>query len=292
MRNPEAESVVQMPGIVRRSLAEAVGTFLLVFVGSGTATAATLLVNPFTAMVRMLLIALGLGLALFAGISIVGKISGGHYNPAVTVGLAVAGRFDWMNVPGYLIGQVAGAILGALAILIVYGRLGARLAGLGAPGLAPSINIWQGLFIEGFGTAVLVLAVMGTAVDIRSAAGWAPLTIGLTLTAIILFIGPATGGSVNPARAFGPDLVAAFFGFPVDWVAFIVAYLVGPLVGGVVGAYGYSVMADLPRPTGAAHVGGRRPLAQEARRERLPATRQATRPDTQEFDESSGLPTA
>jgi glycerol uptake facilitator protein len=183
--------------------------------------------------------------------------------------LAAAGRFDWANVPGYLIGQVVGAILGALAILVVYGRVGARVAGLGAPGLGTSVNIWQGLFIEGLGTAILVLAIMGTAVDTRAVAGWAPLTIGLTLTAIILFLGPATGGSVNPARAFGPDLVAVIFGFRVDWAAFIVSYLIGPLLGGIVAAYGYSAVAALPLPS-ATRVGGARPQAQEAGEAVLP----------------------
>jgi MIP family channel proteins len=284
----EPEDIMRTPAIIQRSLAEALGTFILVFVGSGTATAATLLL-PLTPAIRVLLTALGLGLALFAGISIVGKISGGHYNPAVTVGLAAAGRFDWIDVPGYLIGQVAGAIVGALAILIAYGRLGARIAGLGAPGLAPSINIWQGLFIEGLGTAVLVLAVMGTAVDTRAVAGWAPLAIGLTLSAIILFIGAATGGSVNPARAFGPDLVAVFFGFPVNWAAFVVSYLIGPLLGGIVGAVGYLAVAPLPRPDRATSVGGRRPQAVEpARESRREPSAEMSRPG--DFDERSGLP--
>jgi MIP family channel proteins len=273
---------MRTPAIIERSLAEALGTFILIFVGSGTATAATLLPSPFTPLLRVLLVALGLGLALFAGISIVGKISGGHFNPAVTVGLAAAGRFDWIDVPGYLLGQVAGAILGALAILVVYGRLGARVAGLGAPALAPSINIGRGLVIEGLGTAILVLAVMGTAVDTRAVAGWAPLVIGLTLSALILFLGPATGGSVNPARAFGPDLVAAFFGFPVNWAAFVVSYLIGPLLGGIVGVLGYTMVAALPRPTRGTRLGGPRPQAEELRSE--------TQRSGDVMDERSGLP--
>jgi len=250
--------------IIRRSTAEALGAFVLVFVGSGTATAAALRFR-FTPAVGVLLVALGLGLALFAGIIIVGKVSGGHYNPAVTVGLAAAGRFAWADVPGYLVGQVVGAVVGALAILLVYGQVGARTAGLGAPALAPDINIWQGLAGEGLGTAILVLAVMGAAVDTRAVAGWAPLAIGLTLTALILFLGPATGGSVNPARAFGPDLVAVFFGYPVNWGAFIVSYLIGPLVGGVVGALAYTAVVALPpERAGVQRVGGRRPQAGEA----------------------------
>jgi glycerol uptake facilitator protein len=273
---------MRTPAFVQRGLAEALGTFILVFVGSGTATAAALLfrLNP---TVSLLLVALGLGLALFVGIAAVGKISGGHYNPAVTIGLAAVGRFDWMDVPGYLVAQVVGAILGALAILIVYGQLGARVAGLGAPGLAPSINIVQGLFIEGLGTAILVLAIMGTAVDTRAVAGWAPLTIGLTLTVVIIFIGAATGGSVNPARALGPDLVAIFFGFPVNWLAYVVSYLVGPLLGGIVGAFAYAAVTGLPRPSATTAVGGARPQAEEAPKEV---------PGSGEISGRTGLPAA
>jgi len=250
--------------IIRRSTVEALGTFILVFVGSGTAAAAALRFRT-TPAVGVLLVALGLGLALFAGIIIAGKVSGGHYNPAVTVGLATAGRFAWGDVPGYLVGQVVGAVVGALGILVIYGQVGARTGGLGAPALAPDINIWQGLAGEGLGTAILVLAVMGAALDTRAVAGWAPLAIGLTLAALILFLGPATGGSVNPARAFGPDLVAVVFGYPVNWGAFIISYLIGPLLGGVVGALAYTAVVALPPEHAAAQrVGGRRPQAEEA----------------------------
>lgn len=252
---------MRISSLAQRTLAEALGTFILVFVGSGTACAATLL--RAAPGLTLLLVAFGLGLALFVGIIVVGKVSGGHYNPAVTLGLAVTGRFDWSNVPWYLIGQVVGCILGALCILIVYGQPGAHLAGLGAPALAPRINLFQGLVIEGLGTAILMLTIMGSAVDTRGVAGWAPYAIGLTLLVVILFIGPATGGSVNPARAFGPDIVAIFFGFPVNWAAFIVSYLIGPLLGAALAAWVYSVITGLPRPEVAA-VGGARPQAQEA----------------------------
>jgi glycerol uptake facilitator protein len=251
---------------MQRSLAEALGTLIFVFVGAGAVTAATLFSRLIPAM-GLLLAALGLGLALFAGITVVGKVSGGHLNPAVTIGLACARRFEWLDVPGYIIGQVVGAIVGALLILVVYGRLGARIAGLGAPALAPGVNILQGLFIEGLGTIILVLAVMSTAVDTRAVAGWAPLAIGLTLAAIVLFIGAATGGSVNPARAFGPDLVAVFFGYPVDWAAFVVSYLIGPLLGGIAGAFAYAGVTALPPERAVARrVGGERPEAGEAPR--------------------------
>lgn len=269
------------PTIIQRSLAEALGTFILVFVGAGTATAVGLYFR--VPGVNLLLIALGLGLALFVGIMVAGKISGGHLNPAVTIGLAAVRRFAWADVPAYLIAQIVGAVIGALCIVLIYGVTGARFVGLGAPTLAPGTSIWQGLVIEGLGTGILVLAIMGTAVDTRAVAGWAPLAIGLALVVIILFIGAATGGSVNPARAFGPDLVAMFFAFPVDWAAFVVAYLIGPLLGGVAAAFIYAEVTGLPRPSAKTSVGGARPQAEEAPKEV---------PGSGDFPGGTGVPAA
>lgn len=277
---------MRSPNIMQRSVAEALGAFILVFVGSGTATAVGFYfrsagINVFRVPgINLLLVALGLGLALFIGIMVVGKVSGGHFNPAVTLGLAAVRRFEWADVPGYVVGQVVGAVLGALCILLIFGPIGAQVAGLGAPRLLTGTSIWQGLVIEGLGTAVLVLVIMGTAVDTRAIAGWAPLAIGLTLTAIILFIGVVTGGSVNPVRAFGPDLVATFFGYSVNWAAFVVSYLIGPLIGGVGAAYLYTAVAGLPRPT-VTTVGGARPQAGEEPTER---------PGTSDVTGQSGLP--
>src|SRR5258707_14312786 len=106
----EGERIMPAPPIIRRGAAEALGTFLLVLVGSAAAAAAALRSRA-TPAVGVLLVALGLGLALFAGIIIAGKVSGGHYNPAVTVGLAAARRFAWVDAPGYLVGQVVGAVV-------------------------------------------------------------------------------------------------------------------------------------------------------------------------------------
>lgn len=268
---------MRTPTNTQRSLAEALGTFILVFLGSGTVTFVGLFVR--IPGLNVLLAGLGLGLGLFIAIMVAGKVSGGHYNPAVTIGLAAVRRFEWADVPAYIIGQVVGAVAGALCIVLVYGTIGARLAGLGAPTLSAGTSIWQGLVIEALGTAILVLAIMGTAVDTRAVAGWAPLAIGLTLAVIILFVGTQTGGSVNPARAFGPDIVAMFFGFPVNWAAFIVSYLIGPLLGGVGGAVLYTAVAGLQRASAPASVGGDRPRAAET-------------PSRNDLSEPAGLPSA
>jgi glycerol uptake facilitator protein len=257
----------RVPTLLERGGAEALGTFILVFVGSGTAAVANLLfLQPRFATLQgnLLLVALGLGLALFIGIMAFGKISGGHFNPAVTLGLASIGHFAWADVPAYLIGQVVGAIVGALGIALIYGKAFAKLTGLGAPTLGLSIGNGQGLIIEALGTAILMLAIMGTAADSRSPIGWAGLTIGLTLAAVILFIGTATGGSVNPARALGPDVVATFFGYQVNWGTYIVTYLIGPIIGAILAAFVYVGIAALPRPAAVAAVGGPRPRVAEA----------------------------
>ena len=90
------------------------------------------------------------------------------------------------------------------------------------------------------------MTIVATAVDNRAPAGWAGLAIGLSLAAIIMFLGPATGAAVNPARAFGPDFIDIFFGVKVDWVAYLVAYLIGPILGGIGAAWLYAYFSRLP----------------------------------------------
>jgi glycerol uptake facilitator protein len=242
---------MQKATLMERFAAEALGTFLLVFIGCGAAASALIVVHGFGRVLApsdLLLVALAFGLALFIAIVIVGRVSGAHVNPAVTVGLAASGHFPWAEVPYYVGAQVLGAIVGAACIPIVYGRAAATFGSLGAPSLSIGTNLIQGLIAEAIGTAILVLTISAAAVDTRAPAGWAGLAIGLALAAIIMIIGVATGGSVNPARAFGPDLVNLFFGVKVSWGAFIVAYLIGPLLGGVAGAVLYTAIARLPVP--------------------------------------------
>ncbi len=196
----------------------------------------------------LLLVALAHGLVLFIIVMVTGRISGAHANPAVTISLASIGQFKWADVPGYLIAQFVGAILGALAIMIPFGRDIATVGHLGRPELAPFTNLVAGLVAEALGAGILVIAIVALAADRRAPVGWAGLGIGMALTVAIMIVGPATGAAVNPARAFGPDIVSIFFGAPpVDWVAFIVCYLIGPIVGGIGAAWLYARMSRLPR---------------------------------------------
>jgi glycerol uptake facilitator protein len=234
---------------MERFASELLGTFLLVFIGAGAASSAALLIHSksdLPTIAGLLLVALAHGLALFIIIMIVGKVSGAHVNPAVTIGLASIGRFPWEDVVAYVVAQIVGAVAGALAILIVYGKLAATVGHLGAPALATNTNMLQGVLIEGLGAFILVLTIVGSAADSRAPAGWAGLSIGMALAAIIMFLGPATGAAVNPARAFGPDLVNLIFGVSTDWVAFLVCYLIGPLLGGIGACWLYRYIARLP----------------------------------------------
>jgi glycerol uptake facilitator protein len=241
------------PTLGERCLGELVGTFLLVFVGGGVAADVALLHrNTHGSSIPtadLLLVALAHGLVLFVIVMVAGRISGAHVNPAVTLSLASIGQFKWSDVPGFLIAQFVGAILGALAIMIPFGRDIATVGHLGRPELAPYTNLIAGMVAEALGAGILVLAIVALAADRRAPAGWAGLGIGMALTVAIMIVGPATGAAVNPARAFGPDIVSIFFGAPsVDWVAFIVCYLIGPILGGIGAAWLYSRMARLPRP--------------------------------------------
>ena len=249
------------PTLVERFFAEALGAFLLTFIGGGAAAELGQqlhMTGRAFNLADFLLVALAHGFALFIAVIIVGKISGAHCNPAVTLGLASIGRLPFEDVPAYIVGQVVGAVIAALGILVVYGRNAATIGNLGAPSLSFHTSVFQGMVIEAIGAFILVLAVVGSAVDSRAPAGWAGLTIGLALAAIIMVIGPATGAAVNPARAFGPDLLDAFFGGHVDWGTYFVSYLIGPIIGGVAAAYLYSFISRLPRNGSARRAAPRR----------------------------------
>lgn len=242
--------MVRQPRLTERFLAEIVGTFLLVFIGGGAAASVAVLAHNAhrgTTTADLLLVALAHGLVLFIIVMIVGKISGAHVNPAVTIGLASIGRFPWEEVIAYLAAQLIGAIAGAACVLIVFGSFAAKYGSLGAPSLAPNTNLLQGFLIEGIGAGILVMTIVATAVDSRAPVGWAGLSIGLSLGAIIMFLGPTTGAAVNPARAIGPDIVDLFFAVKTDWLAYVICYLIGPLLGGIGAAWLYAYMSHLPK---------------------------------------------
>ena len=237
--------------LLRRLLAEFVGTGLLVLFGAGSVVAALTINGGRLDYAGLGIIALAFGLVVALAIYAVGTTSGAHINPAVTVALAAARRFSWAEVAPYVVAQLLGAFTGAMLIVAYVGNRATDLGSIGLTALGPGVNGLQGIVAEALGTFLLVFTIMAVAVDERAPAGWAGFLIGLAVATEIMLIGPFTGGSVNPARSFGPYLVNQLFGGSTPWSEFYV-YIVGPLVGGVAGALCYEALV---RP-GAAVVGG------------------------------------
>ena len=224
--------------------AEAIGTFLLVLVGTAVATAAVLGKGTAGPAYDSLSVALAFGLILIPIVGSLGQVSGAHVNPAVTLGLAVAGKFPWSHVPGYVAAQLAGAILAALTVWAAYGHGAYVDAHLGAPAPVNGASALQVLLVEALIAFILVFTVISTATDKRVPAGTAAVAIGFALSAGVLLGGPVSGGAGNPARALGPMIVSGTF--PV-WFF----YTVGPLLGGVIAALAFRLvgMASTPKVT-------------------------------------------
>ena len=206
-------------------VAEAIGTFFLCFAGIAA------IVNGNAGLVG---IALAHGLALSIAVSIFAGISGGHHNPAVTIGMLSTGRITPPLAGLYIVAQLVGAIVAAFACKLIFSEAAVAAVKLGIP-LPPEtgVSVFVVLLTEFILTFLLMTAIFGTAVDPRAAGmklgGFA---IGLTVAFDILAAGPITGASMNPARSFGPALVYGYF----DWHW---CYWIAPVAGAVVAAQLY-----------------------------------------------------
>jgi aquaporin Z len=228
----------------RRLSAEFLGTFWLVFGGCGAAVIAATFVASKEGIhlgIGFLGVALAFGLTVMTMAYAVGHISGGHFNPAVSVGLATAGRFAWRDVPAYVITQVVAAIAAAgVLFVIASGKAGfdASASGFASNGYGDrspdGYSLMAALVVEVVLTAFFVFLILG-ATDTRAPRGFAPLAIGLSLTVIHLVSIPVDNTSVNPARSIGPALFAGGGAIAQLWL-FILAPLVGALLAGL--AYG------------------------------------------------------
>jgi glycerol uptake facilitator protein len=229
--------------LVRRLLAELAGTTILCLFGIGAAVsvAAAGAGGP-----GLLIVALAHGLALAVAIYAFGSVSGGHYNPTVTVALAARGRFPWREVPAYVVAQLAGGVLGAALVYATYGDT-ATAAGLGATTFGAETGYVQAMVAEAIGAFILVTAVFALAVAPSAPKGMAGLGIGLALATQIMVFGPLTGASVNLARTLGPDAVLSVAGESAAWSQ-LLAYVVGPIVGGLVAAFVCDYLAAARRP--------------------------------------------
>lgn len=218
-------------------IAEFIGTFTLVFIGVGAIAMAS------DGSAGLLAIALAHGLALVVMISALGAISGGHFNPAVSIGLWLAGKISAPTFVAYVIAQVLGAAAAAALILVALPDQ-VRAVSVGTPALAAGVGSASALILEAVLTFFLVFVVYGTAVD-RRAPKLGGLFIGLTVTTGILVAGPVTGGALNPARHLGPALFAGGEFLAQTWL-----YWVGPLLGGAVAGVLYrSVFEETSIPS-------------------------------------------
>ncbi|GIU94085.1 MAG: aquaporin Z [Gaiellaceae bacterium] len=207
-----------------RLAAEALGTFLFFFLGfAGIAVAVEVGLDAITPLG----VALGFGFGLALAISAFGHVSGGHFNPAVSAGLAVAGRFPGKDVVPYWIAQLVGGFVAVLAMAIVYSKDVTEALST-QPG--SGIDSWAALVLEIIATGLFVMVILTVATDGR--APWngvmAPWLIGLFIFTAAVTVGPTSGGSFNPARSLDPVLWNQEWGDV--WI-----YLVGPLAGAVLG---------------------------------------------------------
>lgn len=204
----------------RALVVEAIGAFTLIFAGTGAVMIAAGKTN-----IGLIEIAFAHGLAIALMVSALGAISGGHFNPAVTVAMWVTRRIGTISAAGYVVAQLAGAVLASLALRALFPEGLREEAQMGAVTLGPGIDFARGVGIEAILTFFLVIVIFGTAVDAR-APKLGGIAIGLTITMDILVGGPLTGAAMNPARAFGPAVVAGV------WDDHVV-YWIGPIIGAV-----------------------------------------------------------
>ena len=207
----------------RKLAAEFIGAFALIFIGAGAIIQ--------TGGGNLIAIAVAHGLAIALLVSSLGHISGGLFNPALTIGLWATRRLDTITTVAYIIAQLLGAVVAALALVLLFPEALRDAVALGTPLLGRGIDFAQGVILEAIATFFLMLAVFGTALDPRGPK-LGGFGIGLILTMDILAIGTLTGAAMNPARSFGPALVGG------EWADHLV-YWIGPIIGAVVAALVY-----------------------------------------------------
>jgi MIP family channel proteins len=225
-------------------IAELIGTFLLVFFITSVVVLFVATGNQAQFGSDFAVVGLVHGFLLFGLIMMFGIVSGGHFNPAVTLAAAVIRRIDPIDAVVYILAQLSGGVLGALltkALLLDEGR--ATHYGAASVSSLLSGNT-AGAAVEAIGTFVLVLVILATVFSEKSVKDWAPLAIGTTLGFAVMVAGPLTGGALNPARWFGPALVSNTWGG--TW-----PYLVGPIVGSLLAAlvFRFVIEGGGPAPT-------------------------------------------
>lgn len=228
-------------------MGELIGTMILIIFGGGVCAGCTLNKSKSQSS-GWIVIIMGWGLAVAMGAYAVGRISGAHMNPAVTIALASIGSFPWAKVPLYIVAQMIGAILGATIVWLAYlphwAETENKAAKLGVFSTAPAIrSTGANLLCEAIGTAVLVLGILAIGAN-KFTDGLNPLIVGTLIMAIGLSLGGPTGYAINPARDLGPRIAHAIL--PIagkgdsDWKYSWIP-VVGPIIGGVVGAFFFKI---------------------------------------------------
>jgi len=239
-----------MPALSRRVAAEFLGTLWLVFGGTGSAVFAAVFLTPETGIpigIGFVGVALAFGLTVMTMAYALGHISGGHFNPAVTVGLWAGKRFPAHEIAPYILGQVVGAVVGsALVFAIASGHPNFALQpnGLAANGFGDHspghYNALSGLIAETLLTFAFLVIILGST-DERAPKGFAPIAIGLGLTLIHLISIPITNTSVNPARSTGPAIFVGGWALEQLWL-----FWLAPIAGAVLAGYAYHALAGEP----------------------------------------------
>ena len=240
-----------MASLASRCLAEGVGTLLLVYFGTGAAVITLMIaagtkpatefnvgIGQLGGLGDWLAIGLVFGIAIAAVIYALGRVSGAHINPAVTLALWATKRFPGADTAGYIVSQCIGAAAGSLLLFLTLGAGAVTVGGLGATAPFPGIAYGQAILVEAIATFVLMLVIMGVAVDRQAPPGFAGLIIGLTVAGMITMAGNISGASLNPARTFGPYVMDGLLGGSNLWVYFPI-YLIGPIIGAVIAAFFY-----------------------------------------------------
>ena len=231
-----ADSHIASPTLRQRLVAEIFGTFLLVFAVIGTAMFASFT----TGFVG---VSLAVGIAVIGGAYAVGHISGGHFNPAVTIGAAAAGRFAWADVLPYVAAQLVGGILATTIILAIRSGSSSETVGTfagvsnGYGAHSPSgFNLLSVIIAEVVLTGIFLYVILGVT-DRRAPSGFAPLAIGLTLTLIHLVLIPISNASVNPARS----IATAIYGGP-EALGQVWVFILAPIVGALIAGFTYNFL--------------------------------------------------
>jgi len=226
-------------------LAEMLGTSILIILGCGV-NAGGSLTKTFSNASGWLMGCIGWGLAVMIAVFSVGQISGAHINPAVTIGLAVTGDFDWAKVPGYITAQMIGAIIGATLVYLQYlphwKETEDQSTKLGVFSTSPAVpSTPANIISEIIGTAVLVLGILAIGAN-EFASGLNPLIVGMLVASIGISLGGTTGYAINPARDLGPRIAHAILpiagkgdsNWGYAWVP-----VLGPILGGILGSLIY-----------------------------------------------------